>query len=139
MIVSPHDTQRSLEFELLKWIVLVALASLLIIGLASHTTGVASTSEVPQKVFIVSHWNGIFRAADTPGGLPYVEVGSRVEPGTIVGQVEELMVDGQPRAVAVPAGVTGTITHVLVEDGEMVLVGQALFEVRLDEESVAGL
>jgi biotin carboxyl carrier protein len=135
MNVSTHESHHSLE--LLKWLVLVALASLFVIALATHTAGIAAAPETPEKVFIVSHWNGIFRASEHPGARLFVELGSQVEPGTTVGVIEEVMVDTPPRSVAVPAGVAGTITAVLVEDGEMVLVGQTLFELHPDDSIVA--
>jgi biotin carboxyl carrier protein len=112
------------------------LAGLVVIVLASHTAGIAAPPQAPEKVFIVSHWNGIFRAAEYPGAIPFVELGSRVEPGTTVGMIEEVMADAPPRIVAVYAGVTGTITAVLTVEGEMVLVGQPLFEVQPDDPAV---
>lgn len=131
MVVSTHESHHRLE--LLKWFVLLALAGLVLVALASHTAGIAAPPQAPDKVSIVSHWNGIFRAAEYPGAMPFVELGSRVEPGTMVGLIEEVMADAPPRMVAVSAGVKGTITTVLVAEGEMVLVGQPLFEVQPDD------
>ena len=135
MVVSTHESHHSLE--LLKWFVLLAAAGLVVIALANQSAGIAAPPQAPEKVFIVSHWNGIFRAAEYSGAMPFVELGSHVEPGTTVGMIEEVMADSPPRTVSVPAGVSGTITATLVVDGEMVLVGQALFEVQPDESVVA--
>jgi multidrug resistance efflux pump len=42
------------------------------------------------------------------------------------------MLDQTDGVIAVPAGYKGTITDVIVRDGEIVTIGQRLFEVLLD-------
>lgn len=58
---------------------------------------------------------GIFWRAPSPGAPPFVEVGDRVEADTVVGIVELMKLMNR-----VAAGVAGTVTAVLVANGESV-------------------
>jgi acetyl-CoA carboxylase biotin carboxyl carrier protein len=68
---------------------------------------------------------GTYYAAATPDDPPFVSVGSRVQPETIVCIVEAMKVFNQ-----IPAEVSGTIVAVLAKNGESVEFGQPLFRVR---------
>ena len=68
---------------------------------------------------------GTFYGAEGPGKPPFVEVGSRVEPDTIVCIIEVMKMMN-----SVPAGVTGTIVTVVPDNAELVEFGQPLFRVR---------
>jgi acetyl-CoA carboxylase biotin carboxyl carrier protein len=67
---------------------------------------------------------GTFYRAEAPGAPPFVEVGARVEPDTIVCLIEVMKMMN-----AVPAGVAGTIAEVCAENAELVEYGQPLFRV----------
>ncbi|MCK5771194.1 acetyl-CoA carboxylase biotin carboxyl carrier protein [Algiphilus sp.] len=67
---------------------------------------------------------GTFYRAPKPGAAPYVEVGQRVEADTEVCLIEVMKL-----FTPVVAGVAGTVQRVLVEDGDMVEHGQALFHI----------
>jgi acetyl-CoA carboxylase biotin carboxyl carrier protein len=67
---------------------------------------------------------GIFYRADGPGQAPFVEVGTPVEPGTVVGIIEVMKMMN-----SVPAGVAGAIAEICVENEEQVEEGQPLFRV----------
>jgi Biotin carboxyl carrier protein len=67
---------------------------------------------------------GTFYRAPAPGAAPFVDVGSRVEPDTLVCIIEVMKMMN-----SVQAGVTGTITEVYVENGEAVEYGAPLFRV----------
>jgi acetyl-CoA carboxylase biotin carboxyl carrier protein len=56
---------------------------------------------------------------------PFVDVGARVEPDTIVGIIEIMKMMN-----SVSAGVTGTIVEVCAEDAELVSDGAPLFRVQ---------
>ena len=56
---------------------------------------------------------------------PFVEVGARVEPDTVVGIIEIMKMMN-----SVPAGVSGTIVEVCAEDAQLVGDGEPLFRVR---------
>jgi acetyl-CoA carboxylase biotin carboxyl carrier protein len=68
---------------------------------------------------------GTFYRAPAPGAPPFVEVGSRVEPGTQVCIVEVMKLMN-----AVVADVEGTVAEVCRGDGEPVEYGDVLFRVR---------
>jgi biotin carboxyl carrier protein len=67
---------------------------------------------------------GTFYRAEGPGMDPFVDVGSRVEPDTVVCIVEIMKMMN-----SVPAGVSGTIKEICVEDAQQVVEGEQLFRV----------
>ncbi|HUJ92156.1 MAG TPA: acetyl-CoA carboxylase biotin carboxyl carrier protein [Gaiellaceae bacterium] len=73
---------------------------------------------------IVAPMLGTFYRAPAPGAAPFVEVGSRVEPDTIVCIIEVMKMMN-----SVHAGLSGTIAEVYVENGEPVEYGAPLFRV----------
>jgi acetyl-CoA carboxylase biotin carboxyl carrier protein len=73
---------------------------------------------------IVSPMLGTFYRAPAPGAPPFVEVGTAVEPDTIVCIVEVMKMMN-----SVPAGVSGRIAEVRAENAELVEYGQPLFRV----------
>jgi acetyl-CoA carboxylase biotin carboxyl carrier protein len=68
---------------------------------------------------------GTFYAADGPSAKPFVEVGARVEPDTVVGIIEVMKMMNSIRA-----GVSGTIVEVCVENADLVEEGELLFRVQ---------
>ena len=69
---------------------------------------------------------GTFYRAEAPGKPPFVEVGSRVEPDTIVCIIEVMKMMN-----SVPAGVAGTVAEILPDNAELVEYGQPLFRVQV--------
>ncbi|HJS94644.1 MAG TPA: acetyl-CoA carboxylase biotin carboxyl carrier protein [Solirubrobacteraceae bacterium] len=67
---------------------------------------------------------GTFYRAEAPGKPPFVEVGSRVEPDTIVCIIEVMKMMN-----SVPAGVAGTVAEVIAENAHLVEYGEPLFRV----------
>jgi acetyl-CoA carboxylase biotin carboxyl carrier protein len=67
---------------------------------------------------------GTFYRAEAPGKPPFVEVGSRVEPDTIVCIIEVMKMMN-----SVPAGVAGTVAEVIAENAQLVEYGEPLFRV----------
>jgi acetyl-CoA carboxylase biotin carboxyl carrier protein len=67
---------------------------------------------------------GTFYRAEAPGAAPFVEVGARVEPDTVVCIIEVMKMMN-----SVPAGVSGTIAEVCAENAQLVEFGQPLFRV----------
>ncbi len=76
---------------------------------------------------VASPMLGTFYRAQAPGAAPFVDVGARVEPDTIVCLIEVMKMMN-----SVPAGVVGTIVEVCVENAELVENGAPLFQVRPD-------
>jgi acetyl-CoA carboxylase biotin carboxyl carrier protein len=68
---------------------------------------------------------GRFYSKPDPNSAPYVKVGDRVEPDATVGLIEVMKLFN-----AVPAGVSGTIAQVCVQDAAVVEYGQVLFYVQ---------
>ncbi|HTP21224.1 MAG TPA: biotin/lipoyl-containing protein, partial [Solirubrobacteraceae bacterium] len=67
---------------------------------------------------------GTFYRAEAPGKPPFVDVGARVEPDTIVCIIEVMKMMN-----SVPAGVSGTIAEIVPGNAELVEYGQPLFRV----------
>ena len=67
---------------------------------------------------------GVFYRAPAPGEAPFVEVGTRVEPDTIVCIIEVMKMMN-----SIPAGIAGTIAEIHVENAQAVEYGQPLFRV----------
>jgi acetyl-CoA carboxylase biotin carboxyl carrier protein len=70
---------------------------------------------------------GTFYRAEAPGKPPFVDVGSRVEPDTIVCIIEVMKMMN-----SVPAGVSGTVAEVVPDNAELVEYGQPLFRVKAE-------
>ncbi len=68
---------------------------------------------------------GTFYRAPSPESQPYVEVGSEVNPETIVCLIEAMKVMNE-----IKAEVKGVVTHILVENAKPVEFGQPLFRIR---------
>src|ERR671932_2538365 len=66
---------------------------------------------------------GTFYLSAEPPGEPFVREGSIVEPGQVIGLIEAMKLINE-----VEAEVGGVVRRVLVEDGQPVEYGQALFE-----------
>jgi acetyl-CoA carboxylase biotin carboxyl carrier protein len=69
---------------------------------------------------------GVFYRAPGPGEPPFVEVGARVEPDTIVCIIEVMKMMN-----SVTAGISGTIAEIHVENAAPVEYGQPLFRVEV--------
>jgi acetyl-CoA carboxylase biotin carboxyl carrier protein len=76
---------------------------------------------------VASPMLGTFYRAQAPGAPPFVDVGTRVEPDTIVCLIEVMKMMN-----SVPAGAVGTIVEVCAENAELVENGAPLFQVRPD-------
>lgn len=76
-------------------------------------------SEVPAPLL------GTFWRAPRPGADPFVQVGDTVTPDTIIGIIEVMKLMN-----SVTAGMAGTITEILAENGAMVEHGETLLRIR---------
>jgi acetyl-CoA carboxylase biotin carboxyl carrier protein len=76
-------------------------------------------------VAIPSPMLGTFYRAESPGADPFVDVGERVEPDTIVCIIEVMKMMN-----SIPAGVAGTVAEVCGTNGQLVEYGEPLFRVR---------
>lgn len=81
--------------------------------------------EAPSGLIINAPMVGTFYKSPSPDEGPYVQVGSRVEADTTVCILEAMKLFNE-----IQAEVSGEITEILVEDGQMVEYGQPLFKVK---------
>ncbi len=86
----------------------------------------AAPSAKPDKnyVFIKSPTPGTFYASSSPDAEPFVKVGARVSPTTVVCIIEAMKIFNE-----IPADCSGAIAEVLVENGSAVEYDQPLFKV----------
>ncbi|MGH9685616.1 MAG: acetyl-CoA carboxylase biotin carboxyl carrier protein [Candidatus Acidiferrales bacterium] len=68
---------------------------------------------------------GIFYRAPKPGEPPFVEVGAKVDEGTVIGIIEVMKLMNSVRA-----GAKGRIAETLAENGALVEYGEILMRVR---------
>ncbi|WP_426366065.1 acetyl-CoA carboxylase biotin carboxyl carrier protein [Mammaliicoccus lentus] len=85
----------------------------------------APETEVDNNITINAPMVGTFYKSPSPDEGPYVQVGSRVESDTTVCILEAMKLFNE-----IQAEVSGEITEILVEDGQMVEYGQPLFKVK---------
>jgi acetyl-CoA carboxylase biotin carboxyl carrier protein len=81
-------------------------------------------SSGPPSVVIKSPMVGTYYASSAPDSPPFVSVGSVVQPDTTIGIIEAMKV-----FTDIPAGTSGTITEILVKNGQPVEFDQPLFRV----------
>ena len=86
----------------------------------------APPADKPAKTLIEikSEGIGIFFAGPKPGAEPFVRLGSRVQPDTVVGMIEAMKLYTE-----LPAGCNGVIVEVLATNEQSVEYGQVLFRV----------
>ena len=85
----------------------------------------APTAGGPAEQEIKSPMIGTFYRAPSPEAGPYVEVGTEVNPDTVVCIIEAMKVMNEIKAEA-----KGVVTQVLVENAKPVEFGQPLFKIR---------
>lgn len=79
----------------------------------------------PAGIEIKSPTVGTYYASPSPEEPAFLQVGSKVSPDTIVCLIEAMKVFNQ-----IPAEVSGTVTAILVKNGDAVEYGQPLFRVK---------
>lgn len=94
---------------------------------STSNPGSAATPVKPasNEVEITSPMIGTLYRAPSPESGNYIEIGSEVEPETVVCIIEAMKVMNEIKAEA-----RGVITEVLVENAKPVEFGQALFKIR---------
>jgi acetyl-CoA carboxylase biotin carboxyl carrier protein len=65
---------------------------------------------------------GTFYASSTPGGKPFVEVGSVVKEGEAICIIEAMKIMNE-----IEAELSGTITQIMIQNGQAVEYGQPMF------------
>lgn len=114
------------------WMLVSLLATFLVLPVLTRVAGADSGMPRVQPAattYIISPSSGTFFSGAHRGAEPYVNVGSKVETGAVVGNVE---VWGQLHPVY--SMLTGTVVEVLVNDDTMVKTWQPLFKVQIAKE-----
>lgn len=90
------------------------------------TPQAAKPTAIPEGMApITAPLLGTFYVAPEPGAPPFVKVGQQITEDTTVGLVEVMKVFNSVRA-----GVKGTVTEVVAQNGQFVEFGQTLFLVK---------
>lgn len=84
----------------------------------------APAAEEPRLHSVAAPLLGTFYRAPKPGAPPFVEIGSEVEPDTVIGIIEVMKL-----MTTVRAGVHGRVEHILGRDGALVEYGETLLKV----------
>jgi acetyl-CoA carboxylase biotin carboxyl carrier protein len=93
-----------------------------------HRARTATTGDIPTPdptVAIIAPLTGVFYAAPAPTAPPYVQVGEMVQAGQVVCIVEAMKVFNE-----IKAEVSGTVTTILAEPGQLVRKGDALMRIQ---------
>jgi len=96
-----------------------------VVPLPTPAVPAPAPAPVPNEQDIKSPMIGTFYRAPSPESAPYVEVGSEVNPDTVVCIIEAMKVMNE-----IKAEVKGVVTQVMVENAKPVEFGQPLFKVR---------
>lgn len=91
---------------------------------APTPTAATPAAAAPKRIEIKSEAIGTFYARPKPDAKPYVDIGSKVTPTTVVCQIEAMKIFNE-----IPAGCAGTIAEVCVENQQAVEYGTVLFRV----------
>ncbi len=106
-------------------VVTYAPAPMAIAGAAPAAVAATPPPPATNEVEIKSPMIGTFYRAPSPESAPYVEVGTEVNPDTVVCIIEAMKVMNEIKAEA-----KGVITQVMVENAKPVEFGQPLFKIR---------
>ena len=89
---------------------------------AGAAPAAAATPAAPTGHVVKSPMVGTFYRSASPGAKPFIEVGSQVKEGETVCIIEAMKILNE-----IEADKSGTITQILVENGQAVEYGQPLF------------
>jgi acetyl-CoA carboxylase biotin carboxyl carrier protein len=103
----------------------IAPASVPVTAPPSPPPSSAGSSDTGGTVVIESPMVGTYYASSSPDAPPFVSVGGPIQADTVVCIIEAMKV-----FTDIPAGVSGTITEIMVKNGQAVEFGQPLFRVR---------
>jgi acetyl-CoA carboxylase biotin carboxyl carrier protein len=94
-------------------------------SIAAAVASAPPSPAAPSLLEIKSPMIGTFYRAPSPDANDYVEIGTEVNPDTVVCLIEAMKVMNE-----IKAEVKGVVTHILVENAKPVEFGQPLFRIR---------
>lgn len=77
----------------------------------------------PARHAVVAPLTGIFYASPTPEAAPYVQIGSHVQQGQVIGLIEAMKLFNEIKSDA-----SGTVTRIVAESGTLVKAKAPLIE-----------
>ncbi len=86
---------------------------------------VAPGGDEAGYIFVKSPMVGTFYRSPSPENPSFIEIGSKVEDKSVVCIIEAMKIMNE-----IQAEVTGTVTEILVENGQPVEYGQRLFKIK---------
>ena len=89
---------------------------------AAAAAPLAEAPVVPTGHVVKSPMVGTFYRSASPGSKPFVEVGSAIQEGSAICIIEAMKIMNE-----IEADMSGTISKILVENGQAVEYGQPLF------------
>jgi len=102
-----------------------AVAPVVAVPSATSSSALSAAAGANAELEIKSPMIGTFYRAPSPESVPYVEIGSEVNPESVVCIIEAMKVMNEIKAEA-----KGTVTQILVENAKPVEFGQPLFKIR---------
>lgn len=95
----------------------------------SHFTPAPTENPEPlpskeEGTLVLSPTVGVFYAAPAPDAAPYVEIGSKIKKGDVLCVIEAMKLMNE-----IPAETEGTVSEILVGNGQVVEFGQPLFRI----------
>jgi acetyl-CoA carboxylase biotin carboxyl carrier protein len=91
-------------------------------GAPAQSAAAPAESPAPSGHIAKSPMVGTFYRSSSPGGKPFIEVGSVVKEGDTICIIEAMKILNE-----IEADHAGTVTQILVKDGQAVEYGQSLF------------
>jgi acetyl-CoA carboxylase biotin carboxyl carrier protein len=96
-------------------------------ALRADEAPLGAAADADGLVTVVAPLPGTFYRAPRPGAPPFVEVGDEVGADTVVAIIETMKLMN-----SVPAGTSGRVARILVENGEFAPLGTALVHIEPD-------
>jgi acetyl-CoA carboxylase biotin carboxyl carrier protein len=95
---------------------------------ASPPPAAGQSADIPADRHLVrAPMVGTFYRSPAPDAPPFVEVGTKVKPDTIVCIIEVMKLMN-----SVPAGVAGVVTHIVAQNAQPVEAGQAVIAIKAE-------
>jgi acetyl-CoA carboxylase biotin carboxyl carrier protein len=91
---------------------------------AAPAQGEAPSTPPPARPSVKAPLTGIYYGAPSPGATPYIAVGDHVQAGQIIGLIEAMKLFNE-----IKSDMSGRITRICVESGQLVKAKQPLIEV----------
>jgi acetyl-CoA carboxylase biotin carboxyl carrier protein len=95
-------------------------------GTLGRAPGESTAAPAPELgIAIIAPLTGVFYASPSPASQPFVAVGDAVQAGQVVSIVEAMKVFNE-----IKAEISGTVTAIVAQNGNLVQKGEALLRVK---------